>query len=245
MTSERQYNKGSRLWAFLRTALVIFFLLFVAFTLLGLTPIPVTEINNSFFSLFIKEASVPEGVGSQIDTPEVSVFVTKTENGTRPTNVARPVVVSEQSATGLPKSISIPAIGLSTTILNPQSETVAGLDAALLKGAVRYPTSGTFSVGKTMFLMGHSSYLPVVYNQEYKAFNEIQTLLPGQDIYVRDGSSEYHYRVVQVNKVKAEDTVITVKNDRGLVLSTCNSFASKDDRFVVYADFVKSYSFVN
>ncbi len=210
-------------------------------TLAGFAPTPVEEINNFFFSLFIARDKVSEEVENKInDIPNVSVFVTKTENGVAAK--PKPVSIKTASGAGLPAQLRIPKIDTEITVLNPISEEAPVLDAALLRGAVRYPTSGTFSDGKTIFLFGHSSYLPVVHNQNFKAFNEIQKLSAGDAVFLRDGTTEYEYKVTEVNKTKAEDTVITIKNDGGLVLSTCNSFASKDDRFVVYTSFVKSYA---
>ena len=239
MLNLRQSN--SRRGKFFRVVGIIFVILVVVLTLVGLAPKPVEELNNFFFSLFIAEEKVSKEIEAKInDAPNVSVFVTKIENGG--TSKSVPVSVKTSSGKGEPTNLRIPKINTDIDILNPVSEEAQVLDAALLRGAVRYPTSGILSDGKTIFLFGHSSYLPIVHNQNFKAFNEIQKLAPGDSVFLSDGATEYEYKVTEVNKTKAEDAVITIKNDGGLVLSTCNSFASKDDRFVVYTAFVKSYS---
>ena len=237
----KQSQTTSRRGKFFRVAGVIFVILIVALTLAGIAPTPVKELNNFFFSIFIAKDEVPKDLEEKINTaPNVSVFVTKTESGqvTKP----KPVTIRTFNSSGAPTVMRIPKINTETTILNPISEEAAVLDAALLRGAVLYPTSGTLAYENTIFLFGHSSYLPVVHNQNFKAFNEIQKLIPGDSVFLSDGEMEYEYKVTEVNKTKAEDAVITIKNDKGLVLSTCDSFASKDDRFVVYTSFVRSYS---
>ena len=127
--------------------------------------------------------------------------------------------------------------------MNPTIPTVAVLDKELLKGAVRYPTSAKLGEDGNVVLFGHSSYLPVVGNQAYKTFNEIQKLAVGDSITVYSSDTAYTYRVRNVVKKSASDGVIELSiTGRVLTLVTCSSFGAKEDRFVVTADFVESHS---
>lgn len=142
----------------------------------------------------------------------------------------------------LPTKIDIPTIGLSVTIENTTSTDISTLDALLLKGAVRYPTSAKLGEDGNVVLFGHSSYLPIVRNQAYKAFNGIQKLVPGALVTVYSSSTVYTYRVKSVTKESAESAGIPLSvTGRVLTLSTCDSFGEKTDRFVVVADFVESH----
>ena len=153
------------------------------------------------------------------------------------------VHASKPIATELPIKIEIPKINLSATILNATTTVVAVLDEALLKGAVRYPTSARLGETGNMVLFGHSSYLPIVGNQAYKTFNGIQKLSEGDAIIVYSSDKAYTYRVKSVAKESANDASIPLSvTGRVLTLATCDSFGAKTDRFVVVADLVESHS---
>ncbi len=142
----------------------------------------------------------------------------------------------------LPTKISIPAIGLSAPIANPDTTDVAILDGELLKGAVRYPTSAKLGETGNVVIFGHSSYLPVVYNQAYKTFDGIQKLAAGDIVTVYSSTAAYSYSVQSVTKESANDAAIPLSVDgKELTLSTCDSFGAKTDRFVVVANFVGSH----
>ena len=128
------------------------------------------------------------------------------------------------------------------TILNPASNNVDDLNNALLKGVVRYPGSADFDKEGTIFLFGHSSYLPTVINKNFQAFNGIQNLKWGDTVRLQSTDAEYVYRVDRVYQVKAADTEVSVEwGTPKLVLATCNVFGSKDDRYVVEATQVESH----
>lgn len=143
-----------------------------------------------------------------------------------------------------PTSIAIPAIRLTATIANPDTTVVTALDALLLKGAVRYPTSAKLGEAGNVVLFGHSSYLPVVGNQAYKTFNNIQKLVAGDVVTVYSSDRAYTYRVRSVAKESAasNEGIDLAVPGHVLTLVTCNSFGEKLDRFVVTADFVESHS---
>ena len=146
----------------------------------------------------------------------------------------------------LPTKIEISKIGLSAVIVNPTTTDIATLDKELLKGAVRYPTSAKLGETGNVVLFGHSSYLPVVGNQAYKAFNEIQKLAVGDIVTVYSIDTAYTYRVRIVEKKTATNDGIELSvTGRVLTLVTCNSFGAKEDRFMVTADFVESHLISN
>lgn len=156
----------------------------------------------------------------------------------------------QAEATGavvLPEKISIPKIGLAATVANPTTTNTDVLDKDLLYGAVRYPTSGSLGAsGQNVVLFGHSSYLPVVHNQAYKTFDGIQNLAHGDQILVTGGGTTYVYAVETVAQANAQQDGIPLQVEGSkLTLVTCDSFATKSDRFVVIAHLVESYPAAN
>ena len=149
---------------------------------------------------------------------------------------------SDVQTAEMPVRVIAKTIGLDNTVLNPESTEVAELDASLLKGTVRYPTSALLGVDGTMLIFGHSSYLPIVRNKNYKAFNGIQKLKAGDTVSVYSSTREYRYSVVGVRLANADEDVVELpSNGKYLALLTCDSFGTKSDRFVVTADFVGAY----
>jgi LPXTG-site transpeptidase (sortase) family protein len=101
---------------------------------------------------------------------------------------------------------------------------------------VRHPDSADFKNVGNIFILGHSSYLPNVVNKSFQAFNGIQKMTWGDKIRLQSADTEYIYRVEKVYKTKASDAVVPPTPGKArLTLATCNSFGSKDDRFVVEA----------
>lgn len=126
------------------------------------------------------------------------------------------------------------------TVLNPESREISDLDAGLLKGVVRHPDSADFERTGTIVLFGHSSYLPHVINKNFQAFNGIQKLVWGDIIRLRSHDTEYLYSVDREYKASAMNAEVKVeKGSPRLTLVTCNSFGTKDDRFVVEATLVE------
>lgn len=139
-----------------------------------------------------------------------------------------------------PVSIIFDSLDKEIPILNPESQTVSALDTALLSGAVRHPDSADFRNEGTIFLFGHSSYLPSVINKNFQAFNGIQKLVWGDVIRLRSSDTEYIYRVDRVYMAEASDAEVKIEHGKAkLALVTCNSFGSKDDRYVVEATLVE------
>jgi LPXTG-site transpeptidase (sortase) family protein len=151
--------------------------------------------------------------------------------------VSVPVVESEPL---LPETLIIDRFNRTINVLNPSSNNVADLDAALLNGAVRHPDSATLDREGSVFILAHSSYLPTVLNKNFQAFNGIQNLKFGDTVRLQAKGFEYVYRVDKVYKVQAQDATVAIAGDKKrLILATCNSFGSKDDRYIVEAELVE------
>lgn len=141
-----------------------------------------------------------------------------------------------------PVRIEIPAIELEATVANPTSTSVETLDNALLDGVVRYPTSAELGEKGNVIIFGHSSYLPIVRNSAFKAFNDIQKLKDGDRILVTGNDRTYVYEVESVKQADAEEDSIPLSvSGSKLTLATCDSFGTKSDRFIVVANLVESY----
>lgn len=140
----------------------------------------------------------------------------------------------------LPERVSIDAIGLDLPIQNIDSRDLGILDLALEKGPVRYVDSALLNVPGNMLIFAHSSHLPVVHNQMFKAFNRLPELNPGDSIVVSGGGKKYLYAVSSVRRTDASDAIIDLSPTKGtrLTLSTCDTLTSKSSRFVVEAEFV-------
>jgi LPXTG-site transpeptidase (sortase) family protein len=142
-----------------------------------------------------------------------------------------------------PTHISIPAIDLDLTISNPQTRDVAKLDEYLKDGPARYVDSAKLAEKGNILIFGHSSHLPVVHNQMYKAFNRVPDLKQGDAITVEGGGKAYSYRVIDVKSMDAEDGIIDLaKSGSRLTIVTCDTLTSKSARFVVDAELVGSYN---
>lgn len=164
--------------------------------------------------------------------------------GPRPIVEAPDDVASVAVAKGeLPMRIEIPAVGIEANVSNPNTTDVAALDRELLAGAVRYPGSGVPGEKGNVLMFGHSSHLPVVHNQAYKAFNDIQNLKKGDPIYVYGEDKVYIYAVEKVEQENTATGAIPLDvSGAKLTLATCDNFGAKSDRFVVTADLVSVQS---
>jgi len=150
------------------------------------------------------------------------------------------VGVSEEGFIDLPEKIIFDSLGKELKISNPTSREVTVLDEALLSGVVRHPDSATLNQNGAVFILGHSSYLPMVINKNFQAFNGIQNLNWGDTIKLVAGERIYVYSVDKVYRATATDSTVPIAGDRQrLILATCNSFGSIDDRYVVEADLLE------
>lgn len=138
--------------------------------------------------------------------------------------------------------VVVEKIDLDVVVKNPMSTNVAVLDEALLTGAVRYPTSAKLGEEGNVILFGHSSYLPIVNNEAFKAFNEIQHLEKGDRITVYGETAAFVYAVTDVASADADEAAIPLTaKGHTLTLATCDSFGKKTARFIVTAELVETY----
>lgn len=151
-------------------------------------------------------------------------------------------VIPEVVGSPLPLKIIFDTLGKEISVLNPQSRAIAALDTALLDGAVRHPDSADFTEDGNIFILAHSSYLPNVFNKNFQAFNGIQDLTWGDTVRLQSEDMEYVYRVDKVYKAMASEVFVPeTPGEAKLTLATCDSFGSKDDRFIVEATLVEWY----
>lgn len=192
----------------------------------------------SFLASFLAVLFITTTVASVLDVlpnpPKKAVAIS-------PMVLTASVLPSVAAAPELPTKIEIPSIDLAVTISNPDSTKVSVLDQALEHGAVRYPSSSKLGVPGNVIIFGHSSYLPLVRNQAFKAFDGIQTLTPGERITITGSAHTYVYAVERVQKASAtEDAIPLTVEGSVLTLATCDSFGEKSDRFVVTARLVET-----
>lgn len=175
----------------------------------------------------------PEYKSATTATTTAPVVVKPTPIPAKPVSTTTDAV---KSGDIYPVKVTIEALDKTVTVLNPDKSDVATLDNALLSGVIRYPGSATYAKPGTMVLLGHSSYLPTVHNKNFQAFNGIQKLEWGDIIRVETKGTEYIYRVQKVREAKASTAEVDLQwKNFELTLVTCNSFGSKEDRFIVEA----------
>ena len=209
---------------FFGTFFIIFSLTYIVMVAIDFLPEGPTQTNTEPDEV---SEPVPENVST--DT-EVDENVTATEEV-----VAIDKLVQQERAE-LPQTISIKKLDKTITVLNPQSRNIADLDTALLDGVVRHPDSATLTQEGNVFILGHSSYLPNVFNKNFQAFNGIQNLEWGDIIEVTSADTVYEYRVEKVYRARAQDVTVPIADTGSmLTLATCNSFGSVDDRYIVEA----------
>ena len=190
----------------------------------------------TFLAVFFVSFAVLATFDIVPEAPEKTVADAVTVPGS---SLAASVILS---APENPVRVEIPAVGIDVEIRNPETTNVAKLDEALLSGAVRYPTSAKLGEEGNTILFGHSSYLPIVNNKAFKAFNEIQNLEDGDRILVHGETMTYVYAVTRVTEADANDAAIPLtEKGHTLTLATCDSFGKKTDRFIVEANLVESY----
>ncbi len=210
-------TKKAQFLFFLPVALVIFVLALSAANSIGFVPYYIDGTSSS--------------------RPKVSV-----ENLAQFTEAE--VALPAEETTGIaPTRIVIKEIGLDLPISNPSTRDLEELDAVLKDGPARYVDSALLGESGNLLLFGHSSHLPVIINQMYKAFNKIPDLKAGDSISVQGGGKEYLYRVTSVKQVDAEEGIIDLaRTGKKLTIVTCDTLTGKSARFVLEAEFVGSYS---
>ena len=156
-------------------------------------------------------------------------------------NLAESFTVKEQTKFASPTHIQIGTVGIDLPVQNPDTKDLAVLDELLKQGPARYVDSAQLGEDGNLIIFAHSSHLPIVHNQMYKAFNKLPELKEGDSISLtgNDGK-EYLYSVTSVAKADVSDTKIDLSKKGGarLTLVTCDTLTGKSARFIVEAEFV-------
>lgn len=231
--SQDPWEKKPPIGVYIAVTFIFFVLTLSAADSVGLVP-----------SYLDEESAVTESIGTVTnpDSLALSDLPTLAENPTttqtpasQPTS-ATPVV--------LPERIIAPAIDLNLPVQNPKTTDVNALDTLLQKGPARYSLSASLGQSGNVVIFAHSSHLPVVHNQMYRAFNRVPELKEGDTITLVGGGKKYLYSVSSVNKADTSDGSIDLTTDGGarLTLVTCDTITGKSARFVLEAHFVGEYS---
>jgi LPXTG-site transpeptidase (sortase) family protein len=146
-----------------------------------------------------------------------------------------------------PARIIAPSIGLDLPVVNPTTTNVDALDRVLSSAVARYPGSAMLGQNGNVLIFGHSSHLPIVHNQMYKAFNGLPDLKVGAVITLVGGGLSYNYQVTTVRQTDATEEYVDLSTDKGalLTLSTCDTFGKKTARWIVEAKFVGTTTVAN
>lgn len=208
---------------FLATSVVVFFLALSAASSVGFVP-------------YYIDGSEPRRVVSIAELPELGEEIAAEV-------AAAPEPAEPEEPGALPMRVRISAIGLNLPLSNPDTRDIAKLDEYLKDGPARYVDSALLGEKGNVLLFGHSSHLPVVHNQMYKAFNRIPELEAGDVIEVDGGGKTFTYRVLSVKTVNAEEGIIDLSREGNrLTIVTCDTLTSKSSRFVVNAELIGSYA---
>lgn len=219
---------------YVATTIVIFFLSLSAADSIGLVPCYVdgTECASPRESF---------GVLARGGGPEVVALASLPELGSSTDSTTSPQASSERGV--LPERIVIPEVDINLLVQNPDTRDIATLDEYLKKGPVRYVDSARLGEKGNVLIFAHTSHLPVVKNQMYKAFNRVPDLKSGDSITLEAEGKTYLYTVRSVRTADAIQDIIDLSptNGRKLTLVTCNTLVGKSARFVLEADFVASF----
>jgi LPXTG-site transpeptidase (sortase) family protein len=236
---------NSRKWTFLVVFLIVLFVVVRVCTVTGFIPDPVnwsTGMSEADASSSPLAAFVPLSVTTaDASSTNGGSGASSASNASNDSGVSAPSTGALNMDGELPTKVVIPEIGVNTTVANPATTDVNTLDNYLSYGAARYPTSATLDQQGNVIIFGHSSYLPVVINKHYKTFDGIQNLAVGDQITVYSTEHVFTYSVTNVQEQNANDgSIALTTTGHTLTLATCDSFATKSDRFVVTATLVSS-----
>jgi LPXTG-site transpeptidase (sortase) family protein len=199
----------------------------------------------TFVLVFFCSLSVADSIGFVPDyidgTSPRSAYGTNTHSSVALSDLPQLGETAPSSSTIPPIRIRIPAANIDLPVQNPSTHDIDTLDALLQAGPVRYTDSAHLGERGNVLIFAHSSHLPIVHNQMFRAFNNIADLRAGDTITLigSDGKS-YLYRVTSVRKVDVNDTTIDLSKTAGtkLTLVTCDTLTGKSARFILTADFV-------
>jgi LPXTG-site transpeptidase (sortase) family protein len=151
-----------------------------------------------------------------------------------------PITHTETKPAGA--TISIPSLGIASPLIFPDTADMADLNKALNQGVAHYPYSPYPGERGNIFLFGHSSNRPVEKNPARTVFTTLNKIQPGADIEIETNVRRFQYRVTSVKILKPEQTEIYLATENHkLTISTCWPVGDPTNRFVVEAEFVRSY----
>lgn len=139
--------------------------------------------------------------------------------------------------------LRIPVIRVDSSVVFPQSQKMADLKKDLDKGVVHYSYSALPEdpAGK-VFLFGHSSARAYEEIPARTVFTELNRLKSKDLVEVWRQGRVYIYRVRSVRILASNEAeVYLASTERELTLSTCWPVGDPSNRFIVDAEFVRSY----
>ncbi len=145
-----------------------------------------------FFSVFFIIFTLTYAVFFALDFLPEAPSTTKADEAVATSTPEAPApkpvpVVSE------PVSMTITELSRTVPVLNPASNDIPTIDAALLNGVARHPDSAKLGEDGNILILGHSSHLPNVFNSNFQAFNGLETMTWGDKIYLDSADTRYVY----------------------------------------------------
>lgn len=212
--------------------------------------------------VFFCTLSVLDSIGFVPDyidgtTPSDNTPSTQTPTDDAPTELAGVTFASGNGSISIPKTIAtsthttatepvriiIASQSIDLPVQNPATTNVDSLDALLINGPAHYSASNKLGENGNIVIFAHSSHLPIVHNQMFRAFNKIPDLNAGDIITLVGANGEhYNYAVDSVKKATTDDgtTIELGSSQQLLTLVTCDTLTGKSARFVLTAHFVGS-----
>jgi len=213
---------------FVATTVIVFFCSFSAAESIGFVPY---YIDGSPSAEEIANAPIEDLALS--DLPQLGELIAQNDPAQR--------IHLPAPETAYPKRIVISSVNIDLPVQNPKTTDIVTLESYLLNGPARYSKSAKLGEQGNVVIFAHSSNLPTVRNQMYKAFNGVSKTSPG-DIITITGSDDvdYIYTVLKVERANVNDgEKIAIQTDKKmLTLVTCDTRTSKQTRFVLTAEFV-------
>ncbi|MEK7530839.1 MAG: sortase [Patescibacteria group bacterium] len=225
-----------RPWAALGVFLVSFFVVASFLNIIDFVP----ETPSNEFATTTDTVENTDDMEVTVTLNQLEIKARASENlnliaGPAPTIMARTGAVTGE----VPMRVVIDKVGINTKVLNPIKSDLTTLDNELLGGAVRYPHSATLNEEGSVLIFGHQSYLPVVKNKAFKAFNDVQKLAPGDEVRVYSENKMYTYTVRSIVLVHADVSSVSLETTgHTLTLVTCNSLGTKEERYILKADLI-------
>ncbi len=219
--------KGAPAPVFLATTVVIFFLSLSAADSVGFVPCYVDG-----------EECAERGTGLFTSGRDVVALSELPQLGPASENREQRTENSESAI--LPERIVIPEVNIDLPVQNPVTRDIPTLDEYLKDGPVRYVDSARLGEKGNVLIFAHTSHLPVVKNQMYKAFNRVPELEAGDSITIQGEGKTYLYTVTSLTKVDVAEGIVDLSPTLGkkLTLVTCDTLAGKGARFILEAEFV-------